>query len=117
MKKYIITESQLKLIIVKTINEQSEDRKQLKSVQQFLNAIKIQPKLVEDGLYGPSTKKAIEKYQEYLIKNGADIIVDGVWGAKTEENMPEKHKKIFEKIKNDNDDIFGRMINKISSAF
>jgi len=129
MKKYIFTEQQVQKIINNTILEQTEEQKQVKNIQEFLNKIYPRLKLTIDGLYGEKTKKAVKQYQRYLNNLGSrlspsnpnyknnNIIVDGIWGINTENAMPKNHKEIYDEIKNKNDDFIGRTINKIKDIF
>jgi len=122
MKKYMFTESQIKSIVngvvKKNINEQVEESKQIKSIQQFLNQwrnnflTKPKPKIVEDGTLGPETKNAIQEYQTFLIKKyKVDLVADGIWGPNTEKHMPPTHKQMLDTIKQKNGDIFDKFLN------
>jgi lysozyme len=51
--------------------------------QNFLNAARGE-KLVVDGVVGPATKAAIERYQTFLRAYGYTGAIDGVWGAGTQ---------------------------------
>ena len=101
MKKYIITEAQLKNVIDNIINEQEviteDDRAMhfMMAVQEFLN-YKLKANLVVDGKTGPmsKTEDAIMKYQEMIGAND-----DGVWGEETMKRMPQQDKQMFEKFK------------------
>jgi peptidoglycan hydrolase-like protein with peptidoglycan-binding domain len=110
MKKYIFTESQIKRIIDNQVNEsvqlneQTDERDKLKSVQEFLNArLKNIPKfipLVIDGKTGhnSATESAIMMYQGMI----GVYPTDGVWGPNTEAKMPSKEKQYLDKIYKDN---------------
>ena len=113
MKKYIFTESQLKKIIDGIISEQQlvireqvEDQKQTKAVQNFLNT-RLKANLTVDGIAGPATKQAIEKYQGIIHV----FPTDGVWGPETEKLMPPNDKKIYDDYLSAQNDIIDKVLN------
>jgi hypothetical protein len=95
VKKIIrLTENDLKNIVTRVINEQSEEREFIKGVQQFLNTKGA--KLVVDGKTGPNSKteQAIMNYQSKI----GVYPVDGVWGPDTWDKMPEKDKTLLKEL-------------------
>jgi len=99
MKKIIISEKEKKNILEmhynnkNVVSEQSEDTKNIKYVQEFLNQ-KLKAGLTVDGVTGDKTKQAISKYQSMIGVNP-----DGVWGYDTQTKMPQQDKKILDQIK------------------
>jgi peptidoglycan hydrolase-like protein with peptidoglycan-binding domain len=95
-KKVIrLTESDLTRIVERVITEQSEERKFIRGIQQFLNQ-KIRANLTVDGKAGPNsaTEAAISKYQSMIGVYPSD----GVWGDQTWNKMPEKDKKLLNNL-------------------
>ena len=84
-----LTEADLTKIVKLVIQEQSEERKHTRAVQQFLNDKRVlNAKLVEDGKTGRNseTEKAIMKLQGML----GVYPTDGVWGPDTENALESK---------------------------
>ena len=84
-----LTEADLTKIVKLVIQEQSEERKHTRAVQQFLNDKRVlNAKLVEDGKTGrkSETEKAIMKLQNML----GVIPTDGTWGKDTEDALEKK---------------------------
>jgi len=119
MKKYIFTESQIKYIIdgvikeensdsskILNLREQQEEQKQTKTIQNFLNT-RLKANLKVDGIVGPSTKQAIEKYQQII----GVYPTDGVWGQDTYDKMPKNDKKIYDDYLNAQGDIIDKVLN------
>ena len=74
--------------------EQSDENKELKYIQEFLNQ-KIKANITVDGKTGPKTNEAISNYQSSIGVYPAD----GVWGYETQKKMPPQDKKMLEDIK------------------
>lgn len=93
MKKYILTESQIKKVIDNLINEQDLEYKRnyIMAIQKFLNW-KFKINLVVDGKtgIGSETERAIMRYQSLI---GAQN--DGIWGEQTISRMPLRDKQKF----------------------
>lgn len=91
MKKIIVNEQQIKKIIHRTINEQTENEKLIMAVQCFLNKM-FKANLKVDGLSGDDTKTGslLKKFQE---KKGVDA--DGIWGEQTYNSLTNQEKQIF----------------------
>lgn len=117
MRKYIFTEEQIKNIVDSVIEEsiqlteQEEEKKRIVAVQKFLNSKYPKLQLVADGITGPKTKMAIEKYQTQL----GVYPVDGVWGPITEKKMPQKDKVLFDAYIKESDDIFDKIVKFFTS--
>ena len=94
MKKYILTESQIRRTISSIIEEEETSRNYNKAVQCFLNQI-LRINLVIDGLMGGETERAIENYQ---VKKGI-YPSDGVWGEITASKLNGKELQLFDKCK------------------
>ena len=112
MSKKIIrlTESDLYNVVNKVIQEQVEEAKIIKGIQNFLNK-KMNAKLVVDGKTGPNsqTSKAIEKYQHSIGVNPTD----GVWGSNTYRKMPKEDKEMLKDSMAEEGDIFDRFLHWI----
>lgn len=86
MKKYLFTESQVKKVVDHVLNEQSDMRSTVMTVQCFLNHPKVMnAKLIVDGKTGPNseTDKALKSFQ---MKKKV-WPVDGVWGHQTQSTL------------------------------
>lgn len=105
-----LTENDLVRIVRNVINEQSEEAKFIRGVQNFLNQ-KINAGLVVDGKTGPNSKtaQAIKKYQSMIGLYPAD----GVWGFNTWEQMPEKDQKLLKSLIAQEGGIIDRFLNWI----
>ena len=88
------------------LREQQEEQKQTKAVQNFLNT-RLKANLKVDGLVGPVTKQAIEKYQQII----GVYPTDGVWGQDTYDKMPKNDKKIYDDYLNAGGDIIDKVLN------
>jgi hypothetical protein len=88
------------------LREQDENTKQTKAVQNFLNT-RLKANLQVDGLAGPETQKAIEKYQGIIHV----FPTDGVWGPETEKLMPANDKKIYDDYVRAQGDIIDKVLN------
>lgn len=73
-------EELLKQMEAKPINKTDT----IKEVQNWMNT-KYKSNIVEDGLYGVKTKKALVKILQTELNQtyGSKLVVDGIWGAKT----------------------------------
>lgn len=89
MKKIIVNEQQIKKIIQRTINEQTENEKLIMAVQCFLNKM-YKANLKVDGVTGPNTEKLLSRFQE---KKGVNA--DGYWGNETYNSLTDQEKQIF----------------------
>jgi len=108
MKKVIkITESDLKMIVERVINEQGEERNYVKAIQRFLNYKYPTFKLMVDGKTGPNsqTANAIEKYQGQI-----GVMTDGVWGPETIQKMPPADLKMLKKFVAQEGDLFDKFL-------
>lgn len=105
-----LTESDLVRIVRNVINEQSEETKFIRGVQNFLNQ-KINAGLVVDGKTGTNSKtaEAIRKYQSMIGLHPAD----GVWGYNTWMQMPEKDQKLLKSLIAKEGGIIDRFLNSI----
>lgn len=83
MKKYVLSESQVKKMVDAVIKEQTDMRSLVSTVQCFLNQV-ANAKLVIDGKTGPNsqTEKALKLFQQ---KKG--VTPDGVWGYNTQQTL------------------------------
>jgi peptidoglycan hydrolase-like protein with peptidoglycan-binding domain len=110
-KKIIrLTETDLRNVIRKVVNEQDERQKSIKAIQTFLNK-KMGAKLVVDGKTGRNSKteEAIQKYQQSI----GVIPTDGVWGEDTYRKMPEPDKKLLRQCFYEQGDILDKFLYKI----
>lgn len=89
MKKIIVNEQQIKKIIHRTINEQTENEKLIMAVQCFLNKM-YKANLKVDGVTGTNTEKLLSRFQE---KKGVNA--DGYWGNETYNSLTDQEKQIF----------------------
>lgn len=103
MKKYILTETQIKRTIDKIIEEQSEETNGNKAIQCFLNTV-LRINLPIDGIIGNNTTRAIEKFQ---ISRGI-YPSDGVWGEITASKLKGKDIDIYNKCKSQYGDILDK---------
>jgi peptidoglycan hydrolase-like protein with peptidoglycan-binding domain len=108
MKKYILSENQIKKIIHDIINEQSEEQKNTKAVQLFLNE-KLGLNLIVDGIAGEKTKEAIRIYQKSINV----YPVDGIWGPETIKEMSIDDKKLYNNKVIETGDLYDRIISGI----
>lgn len=90
----------------KNLKEQQEEQKQTKAVQNFLNT-RLKANLKVDGIVGPATKQAIEKYQQII----GVFPTDGVWGQDTYDKMPKNDKKIYDDYLSAGGDIIDKVLN------
>lgn len=88
------------------LREQVEESNQTKAVQNFLNT-KLKANLKVDGIVGPATKQAIEKYQGMIHV----FPTDGVWGPETEKLMPRGDKKIYDDYLAAQGDVIDKVLN------
>lgn len=97
MKKYVLTETQIKKVVDKLIQEQTDIQSTTATVQCFLNQI-MNAKLVVDGKMGPNsqTENTIKIFQEKKLKSGFDIAVDGQWGYRTQNTLTPAEKQVWE---------------------
>lgn len=98
MKKYILTESQIKKVVDTVLQEQTDTQSLNASVQCFLNQV-LQANLVIDGKAGPGslTEKSLMLFQQRKVKKGAKIDVDGTWGFSTQSTLTPEENKIWKK--------------------
>lgn len=94
MKKIIVNEQQIKKIIHRTINEQTENEKLIMAVQCFLNKM-YKANLKVDGVATipndeSKTEKLLKNFQQ---KKGVDA--DGIWGEQTYNSLTNQEKQIF----------------------
>jgi hypothetical protein len=96
MRKYILSENQVKKMIDKIMSEQTDIRETVASVQCFLNQV-MSAKLVVDGKTGTNslTERALKTFQANKNKQGFNIDVDGVWGYKTQQTLTPEEEKIW----------------------
>ena len=83
MKKYILTEKQVKMVVDSIIQEQTEDASLAATVQCFLNQIS-RANLKINGQMDKDTTRALILFQQEKKKNGANIVADGIWGYNTQ---------------------------------
>ena len=103
MKKYVLTESQVKKVVDNIIQEQSDMRILNATIQCFLNhgkingTYKLGPALGIDGKAGPGsmTEKYLRKFQQAKIAQGYDIVADGQWGYRTQETLSDVELSIW----------------------
>lgn len=94
MKKYLLTEDQLKKVVDHVLNEQTDIQITVMIVQCFLNHPQVMnAKLVVDGKMGPNslTDKALKAFQ---MKKKV-YPVDGVWGYKTQSTLTPFEQKVW----------------------
>jgi peptidoglycan hydrolase-like protein with peptidoglycan-binding domain len=92
MKKYVLTETQIKKVVDTLINEQLTDMSSLVyTVQCFLRQNGY-PKLVVDGKSGPNsqTEIALKSFQQ---KKGVEP--DGQWGYRTQSTLTPQENNIW----------------------
>ena len=116
MKKFIFTESQMKIILDNVVEEQilTEQTAELnakKAIQCFLNKV-VGSKLEVDGLHGDSTEMAISDFQSRVNKRKkyGSIDVDGVWGYNTGESLTASEKKIMSDCVAEHGDIIDKFL-------
>lgn len=100
MRKYILSESQIKKIVDKIIAEQSDNRSTVMTVQCFLNQVESS-NLVIDGKAGPNslTEKALKAFQMKKNKLGNNINVDGIWGYNTQSTLTPDENNIWKQCR------------------
>lgn len=96
MKKYILTESQVKKVVDSLIQEQTDDASLTAQVQCFLNQVQ-QANLKITGRMDGATTKSLIIFQQGKIKKGAKIIADGIWNIKTQSTLTPEEAKIWKK--------------------
>lgn len=96
MKKYVLTETQIKKVVDKIIQEQSDNQSLIATVQCFLNQV-INAKLVVDGRGGRNsqTEKALKTFQQKKNTEGFSIDVDGQWGYNTQQTLNPEENKVW----------------------
>jgi hypothetical protein len=96
MKKYVLTEGQIKKVVDTIIKEQTDNQSLIATVQCFLNQTG-NAKLVIDGKGGPNslTEKALKAFQQKKVANGHTIVVDGQWGFNTQQTLTPQENKIW----------------------
>ena len=104
MKKILLKESQMKMVLDHLINEQNDMTTINKGIQCFLNK-KYRANLKIDGVIGEQTKVLIEKLQ--TEKN--IYPVDGVWGQQTVSSLNKMELNTFKQCMADNGDIFDKI--------
>lgn len=114
MKKVIrLTESELISVIKNVIKEQRqmESPEVMKAKQYYLKKhgyAKDIPDFKIDGVYGDSTKRAIENFQRKL-----GIPADGIWGEETFKAMNEMQRNLFKQYAAN----YGDLIDKMFHSF
>jgi len=116
-RRIIISEEERNEILSqhkRMLNEQVDEDSKIIAIQKFLNE-KMKKGLKVDGKTGPGseTERAISDYQESI----GVIPADGKWGDQTTNKMPPADRKRYEELKNQEDDILGRMSTKITNMF
>ena len=96
MKKYVLTETQVKKVVDTIIQEQTDNQSLAATVQCFLNQV-MNAKLVIDGKTGPNslTEKALKMFQQKKVQAGHTIAVDGQWGFNTQQTLTPQENKIW----------------------
>lgn len=96
MKKYVLTETQVKKVVDTIIQEQTDNQSLASTVQCFLNQV-MNAKLVVDGKTGPNslTEKALKMFQQKKVQAGHTIAVDGQWGFNTQQTLTPQENKIW----------------------
>lgn len=105
MKKIIITEEQLKMVVNTLIVEQDDDRTFNRVVQCFLNKI-FKTNLKIDGLIGDKTKELVSRYQS----SKGMYPVDGIFGGDTRSKMTPEEKKIWKSCVREQGDFIDRIV-------
>ena len=109
MKKLILTESQVKIVVEHLMNESDEDlMNQNMAVQCFLNQ-KYRANIKVDGYIGDQTKKLIERLQS---EKGI-FPADGMWGRQTLSKLSKSELGVFRQCTSQH----GDMIDKIADTF
>jgi len=103
MKKYILTETQLKRTLDTIIEEQSTQANANKAIQCFLNTV-LRANLSIDGIIGQLTTNAIENFQ---VRKGI-YPADGVWGEITASKLNPKEAQIMRNCKAQYGDILDK---------
>lgn len=96
MKKYILTENQIKYVVDTVIKEQTDVQLTTATAQCFLNQV-INAKLNIDGVNGPETIKALKTFQQKKVTEGFKLAVDGIWGYDTQATLTSQEKLIWKK--------------------
>lgn len=98
MRKYILTETQIKKVVDTILQEQTDRQSLNAAVQCFLNQV-IMANLVVNGKAGPGsiTDKALMIFQQRKVNKGAKIDVDGTWGEATQGTLTPEENKIWKK--------------------
>ena len=115
MKKIIrLTESDLTRIVKRVIEEQRqmESPEVMKAKQHYLQKhgyTKGIPDFKVDGVYGESTKKAIQNFQNKL----GVYPQDGIWGEETFKKMNKQQLGLYKQYVSD----FGGIIDKVLHFF
>ena len=104
MKKVILNETQMKMVIEHLITEQEDMTTIIKGVQCFLNK-KYKANLIIDGKTGSETNKLIQRLQ--TEKN--IYPADGVWGQQTVSSLNKMELSTFKQCMADNGDIFDKI--------
>ena len=95
MKKYMLTETQIKKVVDNIVLEQSENNSLVMTVQCFLNHPKVMnAKLVVDGKTGANsqTDRALKAFQS----RKKVWPVDGVWGHQTQSTLSPFEQQVWE---------------------
>ena len=99
MKKYILTEDQIKKVVDNIVKEQANENTWVtKAVQCFLNDPRIlNAKLIIDGKTGPNSKteKAL-----MIFQTKKHVVADGVWGYNTQKTLTPEENKIWKRCVN-----------------
>jgi len=98
MKKYILTEKQVKMVVDSIIQEQTEDASLAATVQCFLNQI-LRANLKINGQMDKDTTRALILFQQEKKKKGANIVADGIWGYNTQSTLTPEENKIWKKCR------------------
>ena len=100
MKKYVLTETQVKKVVDSIIKEQTDIQSTTATVQCFLNQV-ANAKLVVDGKGGPNslTEKALKMFQQKKIAAGHQIVADGQWGYNTQGTLTPEENKVWAKCR------------------
>lgn len=96
MKKYILTESQVKKIVDNLLKEQTDIQLTTATAQCFLNQV-MNAKLIVDGINGDATIKVLKAFQQKKVSEGHRIDIDGVWGYNTQSTLTPEEKNIWKK--------------------
>ena len=103
VRKILFTESQVKKVLKKLISEQSDEINKKKAIQCFLNK-RFKINLDVDGRHGEETSKAISKFQSLKTV----YPVDGVWGSDTEKKLNKKERVVFDECVNEFSDFIDK---------